>query len=253
MLGAYGLRDVCLSVPTEVGCGGVRQQIELALTPKERLGLIQSGRVLREIIQQVETRLGKTPRLRRSLQVPAARFLGQRGRKAYCRAKPSRPSIVSCPFRGWPGKGRNLHRQRPRPKDVLDLQRITRANVPVSCEAAFIPKIVSSTMAIAEMIIRINARCLASGFLLTVRPTMPKINGRKKQPLQHRAKKPRSTRLVSNRLLFEPCAGSTKPSPQPARLPCQDPGFDRSMPRAKDPLDLQRIPALPACVAMLMT
>ncbi len=54
-------------------------------------------------------------------------------------------------------------------------------------------------------------------------------------------------------LLFEPCAGSTKPSPQPARLPCQDPGFDRSMPRAKDPLDLQRIPALPACVAMLMT
>ena len=27
--GPYGVRDVCLSVPTEVGCGGVRKQIEL--------------------------------------------------------------------------------------------------------------------------------------------------------------------------------------------------------------------------------
>ena len=31
--------------PTEVGCGGVRKQIELALTPKERLGLQNSARV----------------------------------------------------------------------------------------------------------------------------------------------------------------------------------------------------------------
>src|ERR1700738_1946615 len=37
-LGTYGLRDVCLSVPTVVGCGGARQQIELGLTPKERAG-----------------------------------------------------------------------------------------------------------------------------------------------------------------------------------------------------------------------
>jgi L-lactate dehydrogenase len=56
--GAYGLRDVCLSVPTEVGCGGVRKHIELALTPKERLGLQNSARVLRDTIDQVETRLG---------------------------------------------------------------------------------------------------------------------------------------------------------------------------------------------------
>ncbi len=48
--GPYGIRDVCLSVPTEVGCGGVRKQIELALTPKERLGLQNSARVLRETI-----------------------------------------------------------------------------------------------------------------------------------------------------------------------------------------------------------
>jgi len=55
--GPYGLRDVCLSVPTEVGCGGIRKQIELPLSPKERLGLQNSARVLREIIEQVETRL----------------------------------------------------------------------------------------------------------------------------------------------------------------------------------------------------
>jgi L-lactate dehydrogenase len=57
-MGAYGLRDVCLSVPTVVGCGGVRQQVELELTAKERLGLEQSARVLRETIDQVEKRVG---------------------------------------------------------------------------------------------------------------------------------------------------------------------------------------------------
>jgi L-lactate dehydrogenase len=59
--GLYGIRDVCLSVPTVVGCGGARQQIELALTPKERLALQQSARVLRETIEQVEGRLGNAP------------------------------------------------------------------------------------------------------------------------------------------------------------------------------------------------
>jgi hypothetical protein len=49
---------VCLSVPTEVGCGGARQQIELPLSQKERLGIQNSARVLREIIDQVETRFG---------------------------------------------------------------------------------------------------------------------------------------------------------------------------------------------------
>jgi L-lactate dehydrogenase len=56
--GLYGLRDICLSVPTVVGCGGVRQQIELPLTQKERTGLMQSARVLRETIDQVERRIG---------------------------------------------------------------------------------------------------------------------------------------------------------------------------------------------------
>jgi L-lactate dehydrogenase len=52
--GAYGLRDVCLSVPTMVGCGGARQHVELPLAPKERLALTQSATVLRETIGQVE-------------------------------------------------------------------------------------------------------------------------------------------------------------------------------------------------------
>src|SRR3989440_203090 len=46
--GLYGIRDVCLSVPTEVGCGGARKQFDLPLTPKERGGIQNSARVLRE-------------------------------------------------------------------------------------------------------------------------------------------------------------------------------------------------------------
>jgi L-lactate dehydrogenase len=57
--GLYGVRDVCLSVPTVVGCGGARQQIDLPLTQRERMGIQNSARVLREIIDQVEARIGK--------------------------------------------------------------------------------------------------------------------------------------------------------------------------------------------------
>lgn len=57
--GLYGVREVCLSVPTVVGCGGCRQQVELSLTAKEAMGIQQSARVLREIIDQVEARIGK--------------------------------------------------------------------------------------------------------------------------------------------------------------------------------------------------
>ncbi|MFL5245661.1 MAG: lactate/malate dehydrogenase family protein [Gemmataceae bacterium] len=62
--GLYGVRDVCLSIPTIVGCGGARQHIELPLTPKERLGVQNSAKVLREIIDQVETRIGGAPAAR---------------------------------------------------------------------------------------------------------------------------------------------------------------------------------------------
>jgi L-lactate dehydrogenase len=59
--GLYGIRDVCLSVPAVIGCGGVREQIELPLIQKERAGLQQSARVLRETIDQVEKRLQNAP------------------------------------------------------------------------------------------------------------------------------------------------------------------------------------------------
>lgn len=55
--GTYGLRDVCLSVPTEVGCGGVRKVHELPLSPREKLGIQNSARVLRDTIDAVEKRL----------------------------------------------------------------------------------------------------------------------------------------------------------------------------------------------------
>lgn len=67
--GLYGNRDVCLSVPTVVGCGGARQQIDLPLTSKERLGIQNSARVLREIIDQVEARVGK---IRAKVEAPVS-------------------------------------------------------------------------------------------------------------------------------------------------------------------------------------
>ncbi|MCA9114806.1 MAG: lactate/malate dehydrogenase family protein [Planctomycetaceae bacterium] len=50
---AYGLRDVCLSVPTVVGRTGVIDQLEVELWPKEKMALLNSGNVLRETIGRV--------------------------------------------------------------------------------------------------------------------------------------------------------------------------------------------------------
>ena len=57
-----------------LGCGGARQHVELALTQKERVGIQQSARVLRETIQQVEQRIGmvKTPAVSPAPSVPQA-------------------------------------------------------------------------------------------------------------------------------------------------------------------------------------
>lgn len=51
--GAYGLNDVCLSVPTVLGRQGALQHIEIDLWPKELTGLQRSGSVLRETIDKV--------------------------------------------------------------------------------------------------------------------------------------------------------------------------------------------------------
>ncbi len=51
--GAYGIRDVCLSVPSIVGRDGVTGHVEVELWPKERMGLVNSAKVLRETIDKV--------------------------------------------------------------------------------------------------------------------------------------------------------------------------------------------------------
>jgi L-lactate dehydrogenase len=51
--GAYGLRDVALSVPTLLGRRGVLSHVEVELWPKELQGLQNSARALRETFAQV--------------------------------------------------------------------------------------------------------------------------------------------------------------------------------------------------------
>jgi L-lactate dehydrogenase len=57
--GPYGVRDVCLSVPTVLGRKGVLAQLEIDLWPKEISALQHSAQVLRETIDQV---LKKNPK-----------------------------------------------------------------------------------------------------------------------------------------------------------------------------------------------
>lgn len=47
----YGIRDVCLSVPTVVYRGGVRRMLRLHLSPEEQDGLRKSAAVLRKTIE----------------------------------------------------------------------------------------------------------------------------------------------------------------------------------------------------------
>src|SRR3954462_11453216 len=62
--GTYGIRDVCISVPTVVGRRGVEAQLEIDLWPREVSALQQSGQVLRETIDQV---LSKNPSAAKSV------------------------------------------------------------------------------------------------------------------------------------------------------------------------------------------
>ena len=51
--GPYGIRDVCISIPTVVGRKGVEAQLEIELWPKETSALQHSASVLRETIEAV--------------------------------------------------------------------------------------------------------------------------------------------------------------------------------------------------------
>jgi L-lactate dehydrogenase len=51
--GAYGLRDVCLSVPSVVGRQGVEKHVEIKLWPKEQMALQQSAKALKETLGKV--------------------------------------------------------------------------------------------------------------------------------------------------------------------------------------------------------
>ena len=51
--GAYGIKDVCLSVPSIVGRCGIERHVEIKLWPKEMAGLQQSGRALAETLRKV--------------------------------------------------------------------------------------------------------------------------------------------------------------------------------------------------------
>jgi L-lactate dehydrogenase len=53
--GAYGIRGVCLSVPSLVGRGGVEQHVEVKLWPKELTALQQSARALQQTLATVKT------------------------------------------------------------------------------------------------------------------------------------------------------------------------------------------------------
>jgi L-lactate dehydrogenase len=53
LTGAYGLRDVSISVPTVVGRAGAERIIELELWPKEMQGLKRSAGVLQDTLRQV--------------------------------------------------------------------------------------------------------------------------------------------------------------------------------------------------------
>ena len=57
--GAYGIRDVALSVPTVIGRQGVVDRLEIELWPKEVQGLRNSGNVLRQTVNTVLDRIGR--------------------------------------------------------------------------------------------------------------------------------------------------------------------------------------------------
>jgi len=52
--GAYGVSNVCLSVPSILGRNGVEKHVEIKLWPKEQMGLQQSARALQDTLGKVK-------------------------------------------------------------------------------------------------------------------------------------------------------------------------------------------------------
>lgn len=52
--GEYGIRDICLSVPTVVGANGIEKRVEIELWPKELTGLQQSAKALKDTLAKVK-------------------------------------------------------------------------------------------------------------------------------------------------------------------------------------------------------
>jgi len=53
--GAYGLNDLCISVPAVVGKGGILKHLELDLWPRELRGLKSSAKAIMEKIKRIKT------------------------------------------------------------------------------------------------------------------------------------------------------------------------------------------------------
>jgi len=52
--GTYGIRDICLSVPSVVGRSGIEKHVEIKLWPKEQMALQQSARALQDTLAKVK-------------------------------------------------------------------------------------------------------------------------------------------------------------------------------------------------------
>ncbi|MDW8224176.1 MAG: lactate/malate dehydrogenase family protein [Gemmatales bacterium] len=99
--GKYGLRDVCLSIPTRIGCGGMREQLEIPLTPRELAQLQHSAQVLRETIQQVEARLAKQPNLATKQEITKSPMSQADSKEEPVPQSDGRPRVRTIPRSAW--------------------------------------------------------------------------------------------------------------------------------------------------------
>lgn len=51
--GEYGLREVCIGVPAQLGAAGIERVVELPLSQEERAALAASARQVSEAIQRL--------------------------------------------------------------------------------------------------------------------------------------------------------------------------------------------------------